>query len=391
MMPVEELPAENTESRQLQAMPVIVAAVAVVALIGALLFVRAQRARLYPAQLLSISAEVVAPRAVADSMPRPSRSVDDGAADDSAVASVGLAARTIEPYRGLGAWLDAFDYSPNYAVEDPPLTPAVVEEMAAANVKTIFIQAARNDERSPGLLEDRWLLTEILVGAHERDIAVVAWYLPKLVPGDPRDIQQLQAMIDFEILGHRFDGIAVDIEAEPEPSADEVAVRNAELIRLSKQLRIISGDDTLGAIVLPPPLIEDVNDQFWPEFPWADIGPLYDVWLPMSYWSGRSNESGYGDGYNYNAVSTRRIREHIGQPGAPVHGIGGIGGVTGERDFSSSEILAAAADLPLFAESLRDTNSIGGSIYDWQTLDAESRVLMTELFTTGPAAELPTG
>jgi len=336
---------------------------------------------------MSVSADVVVPQTVAAAMERPIRGFEGGAA--SAVNPVtGFPRRTLEPYKGLGAWIDAFDYSPNYAVDDPPLTPAVVEELAAANVKTIFIQAARNDERSAGLLEDRWLLAEILVGAHDRDMAVVAWYLPKFVPGEVRDFRQLEALVDFEVLGHRFDGVAVDIEADPEPTDEELAIQNAELIRLSQQLRQISGDDVLGAIVLPPPLIEDVNDKFWPDFPWTELGPLYDVWLPMSYWSGRSNESGYGDGYFYNAESTRRIRDHIGQPDAPVHGIGGIGGVTGERDFSSGEILAAATDLPLFAESLRDTDSIGGSIYDWQTLDVESRLLLSDLFATGPAADL---
>jgi len=315
--------------------PLVGAGLALVVLIGALLFVRSQRARLYPAQLLSISAEVVVPVQVADMMQRPLRSGDDGlAATESR--------RTIEPYRGLGAWLDAFDYSPNYAVEDPPLTPAVIDEMAAAGVQTVYVQAARNDERSPGLLEDRWLLSELLTRAHDRGIAVVAWYLPKLVPGDPRDFQHLEALVEFEILGHRFDGVAVDIEADPEPSPEQLVAQNTELIRLSEQLRGISGDDVLGAIVLPPPLIEDVNENFWPEFPWAEIGPLYDVWLPMSYWSGRSDESGFGDGYFYNAESTRRIRDRIGDPDALVHGIGGIGGVVGERDFTASEILRSA-------------------------------------------------
>lgn len=349
--------------------------VALIVVVGITLFVISQRNRLYPAQINAVDIQVVTPSGLLV----------------TADPAEPVGPRTLDPYGGLGAWLDAFDYSPNYSQGTPAIAPTVVDDMAAAGVRTIFVQAARNDDRSPDLLEDRWLLAELVLRAHAKDMQVVAWFLPKLTAENDRDLRHLGAMVDFEILGHRFDGVAVDIEADPEPSPERLAEQNEMLVTLSNQLRIISGEDTLGAIVLPPPLIEDVNENFWPAFPWTEIAPLYDVWLPMSYWSGRSNASGYGDGYNYNAESTRRIRARIGQPAAPVHGIGGIGGVAGERDFTTGEILASADDLPLFAQSLVDTDSIGGSIYDWRTLDDESRALMTELFTRGVASELSAG
>ena len=121
---------------------------------------------------------------------------------------------------------------------------------------------------------------------------------------------------------------------------------------------------------------EVVNPQLWPEFPWTEIAGLYDVWLPMSYWSFRSDESGYGEGYRYNEESTRRLRANLGDPGAPVHGIGGIGDAV------------TTSELEQFVASLVDTASVGGSIYDWSTLTAEHRALLATSFESGPASGL---
>lgn len=293
-------------------------------------------------------------------------------------------ARTLEPYEGLGTWLDAFDFSPAYGVS---LSMGdTVDAMAQAGVETIFVQSGRIDERSPDVLEDRWVLAELLLRAHQHDMAVVAWFLPMW--GDDRtDLSHLVAAHDFNVLGERFDGVALDIEWTQDDL--EVAQRNQRLVTLSREFDDISGDDPVGAIVLPPVLLEVVNDQFWPEFPWAEMAPHYDVWLPMSYWSGRSNESGYGDGYNYSFESIARLRANIGQPNAPVHGIGGIGGTAGERDFSAGEVIAAIDDVALFTQSLVDSRATGGSIYDWMTLDQPSRDLLAAAFSTGVAANLP--
>jgi len=309
------------------------------------------------------------------------------------------AAPSLDPYRGLGGWLDVFDYSLAYSGDaGPAIAPAAaVQEMADAGVGTLFIQGARRDERSPGLIEDRWQLAETLMAAHERDIAVVAWFLPRFDgpddAGNSEDARRIEALLDFEVMGHRFDGIALDIEADPEPEPEVLDARNRELIRLSSVVDFLAenagaGPMPVGAIVLPPPLIEDVNPRFWPDFPWMEISGFYDVWLPMAYWSGRSNESGLGDGYGYSAESARRIRTNIAQPDAPMHVIGGIGGVAGERDFTSAEILASTEDYGAFVQSLVDERALGGSIYDWLTQDQTARSLMNELFATGPASKL---
>jgi hypothetical protein len=287
-------------------------------------------------------------------------------------------ARTTDAYRGYGAWVDAFDYSPNYTRPDPPhLTPDVVDEMADQGVRTLYLQATRLDDRTPGLLEDRWLLAEFLLRAHQRGVRVVGWYLPEW-GDDGSDLARLEAVSRFTVLGHRFDGVGVDIEYTADDLEPEV--RSQRLVAMSQAFRAASGSDAIGAIVLPPVQIEVINDQYWPEFPWRAIEPYYDVWMPMSYWSFRRQDSGYKNGYSYSEESIRRLRNNLGDPNALVHGVGGIGAVDGiDDDPNPEEPLASIDDLEPFTRSLRDTASIGGSIYDWRTMEPAARQRLSEL------------
>ena len=294
------------------------------------------------------------------------------------VADYPLTPRSTDVYSGLGAWLDAFDYSPAYGADGvPPVDSTVLTEMAGLGVQTVYLQAARLDERSPDVLEDRWVLAEYLMRARQEGVAIVGWYLP-FWGDDGDDFEHLAAIADFSFLGLQFDGVGVDIEwnqdgLEPDERSDR-------LVGLSAQIRDHVGQDPLGAIVMPPVLTEVVNPNFWPGFPWTDIAGLYDVWLPMSYWSFRSEESGYGGGYAYNEESTRRLRNNVGDPEALVHGIGGIGATSPDQQDSSSEPLASIDDLGDFVLSLTDTASVGGSIYDWLTQSAEAQIEMQQLF-----------
>jgi len=292
--------------------------------------------------------------------------------------------RSVDAYRGMGTWVDGFDYSPPYtSVGDPPVTPRALDDMAAAGVQTLFLQSGRLDDLSPGLLEDRWLLTEFLMRAHQNDIAVVAWYLPKW-DDDSADLDHLLAAHTFEVMGHRFDGVAVDIEWNEDGL--EASVRNERFVRLSRLLSIQTGTDPLGAIVLPPVQTEVINPTFWPDFPWDDVDNIYDVWLPMSYWSFRTEP--YGNGYTYNAESVQRLRDNLGDPDALVHPIGGIGAGIDAPPSGTEPYIARVDQLDGFAQSLVDTQSIGGSIYDWLTLDPAGREKMAELFSTGTAARI---
>ena len=284
------------------------------------------------------------------------------------------AARDLEPYAGLGTWVDVFDYAPAYAGPEPTVQPTDVEAMARAGVRTLYLQAVRNDDRAPDRIVDHDLVARFLVHAHRHDVQVVGWFLPRL--GDVQDdLDHVVALADFEAGGHRFDGVALDIE-DVETEGD-VAERNRRLVELSEASAAHLGDAALGAIVLPPVLIETVNPDFWPDFPWRELQPHYDVWLPMSYWTQRRQDSGFQDGFSYNAESTNRMRARLGDPIAVVHGIGGIGD---EVDADSLED---------FGRSLASTGSSGGSIYDWDTLDDVNRRALQATFVSGSAADLP--
>ncbi|HEX2381746.1 MAG TPA: hypothetical protein VHI95_03855, partial [Acidimicrobiales bacterium] len=294
----------------------------------------------------------------------------------SRVSLSGPTARDTRAYAGQAAWVDAFDFGPAYqkAGAQPSVTPAVVDEMAAHGVRTLFLQATRADSNQPGGFVDRALVAEILVRAHRDGMRVVGWYLPTFADTDA-DLARMTSVARFNVLGHRFDGLAADIE-DVDTVAD-VDVRNQRLVELSKRIRADVGSEALGAIVLPPVLTEVVNPNRWPDFPWSQLAPLYNVWLPMSYWTFRTNSSGYHDGYTYNDESIRRLRADLEDPDALVHGIGGIGDT------------ATAGEITRFVQSLFDNHAIGGSLYDWNATPPESRDLMQQQFDTGPGASLP--
>lgn len=315
---------------------------------------------------------------IIDRGPLPLELVEATAANVNPRLVVGDAApRTLDPYSGYGTWVDVFDFSPPYAGDNPPVSGADLDAMAAAGVRTVYLQAGRDDDRSPLGTEDPWLLAEWILGAHNRGMAVVAWYLPKW--NETTDITRLAQLADFEVLGQRFDGVGLDIEWTSDDLEPEE--RSARLVRLSEASGEVMNGDPLSAIVLPPVLIEVVNEQFWPGFPWAEIAPYYDVWLPMSYWSFRSTSSGYGDGFSYNNESVERLRVNVRDADAIVHSIGGIGGVDGIDDPENpSEPLAHIDEMDAFARSVESTRSVGASIYDWNTLEPAVRDRLRDLF-----------
>ena len=262
--------------------------------------------------------------------------------------------RNISVYRGLGTWIDAYDFSPQYQPHGvpPPVTPESMDDLAAAGVKTLYLQAAKDDVRSPGDLVNPEILGPMLNRAHARGIKVVAWYLPKFYDLDS-DMRRFLAMRDFRANGEGFDGIGNDIEWTKD--VPNHAERSLRLIELSRRLRAAMGSAALSAIPLPPVLIETVNPKYWPGFPWRELAPLYDVWMPMSYWTFRTKSSGYRDAYRYTEENVRRTRTNLGLPGAIVHPIGGTDNKSTDEDYRG------------FVRACVETGSVGGSIYDWRT------------------------
>ncbi|TFV89925.1 hypothetical protein [Blastococcus sp. CT_GayMR16] len=257
-------------------------------------------------------------------------------------------ART-SPYAGVGTWLSRYRITREFGGAAPAVTPEDVDAMAAAGIRTIYLQPAADDARYPGLLTTD-LLGEFLVRAHAHDLQVVAWYLPRF--GDiAADLRRLQAIAAFRVDGQGFDAIAVDIEFT---DAVELAPRNAALVELSEQLRAALPDVELGAIVLPPVVTDVLNTAYWPEFPWRDLADLYDVWLPMAYWSNRSEE-GFTDPHWYVSENVARVRRHLGDPCAAVSVIGGY------------DVQETAEDYAAMARAATERQAIGVSIWDWPT------------------------
>jgi hypothetical protein len=247
-------------------------------------------------------------------------------------------------FRGLGAWIDVYDWSAEYTGGKPSVGPSDVDHMADMGTQTLFVQAAK--QNSANDVVDPSLLRPIINRAHARNMRVIVWYLPTLE--DPA--LDLRRMVAISRLG--VEGVAVDIESR---KITDVGERNRRLIDLSVAFRQHRPTLPVSAVVMPAVLMEVINPGFWPGFPYRDLAPAYDAWMPMDYWTNRLQSSGYRDAYRYTAENIDRLRAQLGQADVPVHPIGGIGDNT------------STADIDGFYRAASERNALGGSIYDYRT------------------------
>lgn len=255
---------------------------------------------------------------------------------------------TLDAYHGLGIWLDTWDWSPTFTNGNAAFRTADVDAVAARGVETIYIQTGRYDR--PDAVLDEGMLRDIIDRAHGHGIAVVGWYLPTMVNVDD-DMRHLIAAAALPL-----DGLAVDIESL---LVTDPATRTARLVDLSARLDALYPGQVLGAITLPPVATEILNPAYWPGHPWRQLADYYDVFMPMAYWGNRTPASGWYDGYRYTAENIDLVRSLTGDPGMPIHPIGGVG----------SDITASQIDGMVRASAER--GAIGGSIYDWYTTAAD--------------------
>jgi hypothetical protein len=260
-----------------------------------------------------------------------------------AVPSVPAPAGSVAIFAGLGTWVDVYDWS-HYKNSTPTVGPDQVDQMADEGVQTLFIQTTKHD--APDAIIEPDLLLPILQRAHERGLQVVGWYLPSLDDVD-NDFNRLMATAALPV-----DTIAVDIESR---NVSDVQERNRRLVDLSSRLRQALPGRAIGAIVLPPVVLEVVNPNYWPGFPWQDIAPYYDVWQVMSYWTNRTSASGYRDPYRYTSENLTRLRNDLGNPSAPISPIGGLAERTSPDDVAA------------FLRACVEAGAMGGSLYDWRT------------------------
>jgi hypothetical protein len=250
-------------------------------------------------------------------------------------------------YNGLGTWIDVYDWSVTFGKDGALVDLIAVDEMARAGVQTLYVQTSKWDSPTDVLEPER--LLPLIERARLNGMRVVAWYLPTFE--DPqRDMARLMAAARLPV-----DALAVDIESL---KLKDVAERNRRLIEISTNLRRALPNVALGGIPYPPVVTDVINPNLWPSFPWAQLAPLYDVWLPMSYQSDRKESSGYRDAYKYTSENIDRMRAHLGLPNAPVHAIGGIADRTGPHDVAG-----------LHRASV-ERGALGGSLYDWRTTGA---------------------
>ncbi len=302
-----------------------------------------QRLRRYPSRLASetfppaIAPEPAAPPTTAAPEPPP-------APDPAAARRERLA-----PYTGLGTWIDVFDWTVHYSeAGTPAFGVADVDRLADLGVQTLFVQAARYD--APTDIVEPELLVPIIERARQRGVRVVAWYLPTHEDQEA-DLRRLLAIASLDV-----DGVAVNIESTR--LADPVE-RSRRAVELSGALRAALSDRVIAAVPLPPVVMEVVNGNYWPGFPWVELAPHYDVWLPMSYWTNRAVASPYRDAYTYTAENIDRMRANLGNAAAPCHVLGGIGDAT------------TPADVEGMLRASSERGCIGGSVYDYRTTTDE--------------------
>ena len=268
---------------------------------------------------------------------------------------------TMVVHEGLGAWVDAYDWTVELGGDEPAVGVEEIEAMAAAGVQTVYLQTAHRSSASDVMEPER--LDELIDAAHANDMHVVAWYLPTLVDV-AADLRRLEAAAAL-----RVDGLGVDIEST---AVEDVAERNERLIDLSTRLReMVPAGRPIAAITLSSVHVEVVNPTFWPGYPWGYLATTYDVIMPMAYWSIRQGE--LREGGRYVGENIDRIRASTGDPDIPIHVIGGIAdGVTDD-------------DLVAMVDAIEGRGAIGGSLYDWATSQP------THWTTLAPLAELRRG
>ena len=184
---------------------------------------------------------------------------------------------------------------------------------------------------------------------------VVAWYLPQL-KDLTFDLRRCTAAIEFRTTdGQRFDSFALDIE---DSSVTPASARSAQLLKLSRQLRAVVGDGyPLGAII-PSPTGMTMNVSYWPGFPYRQLAAIYDVMVPMGYYTYHVQR--YDDVFAETEQNVTTIREQTGDPRIPIHVIGGLAGDS------------TMADVQAFVHCVREYGCLGASLYDFATTNANA-------------------
>jgi hypothetical protein len=298
------------------------------------------------------------------------------AALPQASAALPRAAATSAPvrcYRGLGTWFDMYDYGSSWKNPTKAATK-LAADMKARGVVTLFIETANyHMPEGAETVYRRDALGPIIEQCHAQGIKVVAWYLPGFT-NTAKDWARCKAAIDFRSAGGQaFDSFTLDIEATMVKPA---TTRTRRVLALSKKIRTKVGSKyPLGACIMSPAGMTK-SPSIWPGFPYAGLAAIYDVFVPMGYYTYHGD--GYANAYRDTRDNIRIIREQTGMPSIPIHVIGGD-----SAKSSEDETMA-------YVRALRENGALGGSLYDWNTTsDASWAQLANVRFNPRQAPALP--
>lgn len=257
------------------------------------------------------------------------------------VAGASVSSQSPTPYIGLGTWVDI------YATTTWANPQRAVAAMARDGVRTLYLQTG-NYSQTVDLVRPH-ALGRFIDAAHAAGLRVVAWYLPSF-DNPVQDARRGAAAIRFRSAnGERFDSFALDIEAG---FVKPVALRNQRLLQLSARLRAAVGRAyPLGAII-PSPVGMRRHPAYWPRFPYRPLARLYNVFLPMAYFTD-AGVHGSRPTRAYLAADVRDIRVRTGKPQEPIHLIGGISGSMGARETAG------------FMHAVADCEPLGYSLYEF--------------------------
>jgi hypothetical protein len=253
-------------------------------------------------------------------------------------------------FRGLGAWVDVYDY--------PHLNPATaVADMKAHGVRTLYLGTARYNSATDILYPAD--VAAWLAAAHAAGIRVAGWYVPDYADV-ARDVRRTLAIAGYvSPAGQRFDAIGLDIEYPLNPPGvtawNQAVGTQLAQVRARTMLPV-------AAIVLPPAFMRLYPGR-WSAFPWQVLAADANAIAPMDYWTSYTpvRRCSAGDAqycaYQYTRNNVLLSRQYTG---LPVQVIGGSGD-------AATMTVAQVAD---YTRAARETAAAGGSFFDYRSTKA---------------------
>jgi hypothetical protein len=251
-------------------------------------------------------------------------------------------------FRGLGTWVDHYDYGTAGGLDASTALPA----MHSRGIRTIYIETARYNSSSA--FDYPTAIGAWVEAAHANGMKIVGWYLPAYGTYLNNDVSRTVAIATYRSpAGQSFDGLGIDIEYKTSAQA-----RSAWFADIATHLARVRSGATAAfpvAAVIPAPLAMDISPASWSGFPWAAVGTNANIVMPMGYWTYRTdcatNSSHCAYGYSVGNINEARTKTG----GLPVHLIGGVADKVTSQGVKD------------FIKATHDAKAYGASLYDYRT------------------------